>query len=134
MKSKVPDYGLENLLEYDGRVHHLGDGYWIKFKIERTELTDRRPHGLSYSFSLHAPDGTRLLGFDNAHPVDHMGSNLKKGPIEHDHWHRTEEDPGRPYEFKDAITLLDDFFEEVERILKERNIGMDVVSVEEKSE
>ncbi len=50
MKSKVPDYGLENLLEYDGRVHHLGDGYWIKFKIERTELTDRRPHGLSYSF------------------------------------------------------------------------------------
>jgi len=30
--------------------------------------------------------------------------------------HRSEGDVGRPYEFKDAETLLDDFFDEVERV------------------
>lgn len=28
-----------------------------------------RPHGLSYSLVLRAPDGERLVGYDNAHPV-----------------------------------------------------------------
>jgi hypothetical protein len=37
---------------------------------------------------------------------------------------------GRPYEFKDAETLLDDFFDEVERVLRERGIGTTVVQVE----
>lgn len=48
-----------------------------------------------------------------------------------DHWHRTETDPGRPYQFKDAETLIDDFFDEVERVLGERGIGTTVVAVEE---
>jgi hypothetical protein len=48
-----------------------------------------------------------------------------------DHWHRTGRDPGRPYAFKDAETLIDDFFDEVERVLNERGIGTAVVSVEE---
>jgi len=29
----------------------------------------RGPHGLKYSLTLHGPDGSRLIGFDNAHPV-----------------------------------------------------------------
>jgi hypothetical protein len=37
---------------------------------------------------------------------------------------------GRPYEFKDAETLLDDFFDEVERVLRERGIGTAVIQVE----
>jgi hypothetical protein len=32
---------------------------------------------------------------------------------------------------KDAATLIDDFFDEVERALRERGIGMDVIEVEE---
>jgi hypothetical protein len=39
-----------------------------------------------------------------------------------DHWHRTETDEGRPYMFKDAETLMDDFFDEVERVLAEHGI------------
>jgi Family of unknown function (DUF6516) len=125
------DYGLEFLLAFDGRVHHLEEGYWLKFEIKRVEVTKKRPHGLSYSFTLHAPDGTRLVGFDNAHGVPARGSRFKTAPPASDHWHRTENDPGRPYAFKNAETLIDDFFDEVERVLGERGIGTSGVGVEE---
>jgi hypothetical protein len=46
-----------------------------------------------------------------------------------DHWHRTETDLGRPYQFKDADTLLQDFFWEVRRILADRGIPETVVEV-----
>lgn len=131
MHNRPPEYGLEFLLAFDGRIHHLEDGYWIKFDIERVEATKERPHGLSYSFTLHAPDGTRLVGFDNAHRVPVTGGRFKRKLSESDHWHRTETDPGRPYQFKDAETLIDDFFDEVERVLGERGVGTTVVEVEE---
>jgi len=122
---------LSSCWAFDGRIHHLEEGYRIKFEIRRVKATKRRPHGLSYSFTLHAPDGARLVGFDNAHTISATGSRFKRRPQASDHWHRTENDPGRPYQFKDAATLLDDFFDEVERVLGERGIGMTVVKVEE---
>jgi len=94
-------------------------------------VAKQRPHGLSCSFTLHAPDGTRLVGFDNAHGVSATGGRFKRKPPASDHWHRTETDPGRPYQFKNAETLIDDFFGEVERVLDERGIGTIVVEVEE---
>ena len=131
MRSRPLEHGLEFLLAFDGRIHHLEEGYWIKFEIERVSATKQRPHGLSYSFTLHAPDGTRLIGFDNAHGVLAKGSPFKPKPLAKDHWHRTETDPGRPYQFKDAETLIGDFFDEVEQVLGERGIGTTVVKVEE---
>jgi hypothetical protein len=79
-----------------------------------------------------APWCARLVGFDNAHGVPARGSRFKPAPQASDHWHRTENDPGRPYAFKDAETLIDDFFDEVERVLGERGIGTNVVGVEER--
>src|SRR6266567_1474217 len=35
MRNRAPEHGLEFLLAFDGRVHHLEEGYWIKFEIER---------------------------------------------------------------------------------------------------
>jgi Family of unknown function (DUF6516) len=131
MAKRQPEYGLEFLLAFDGLIHHLEKGYRIKFDIRRVEATTERPHGLSYSFTLHAPDGTRLIGFDNAHGVPVAGSRSKRPPEASDHWHRTENDPGRPYKFRDAATLIDDFFDEAERVLGERGIGMTVVKVED---
>jgi hypothetical protein len=125
------EYGLEFLLAFDGRIHHLEEGYWIKFEIKRVEATKKRPHGLSYAFTLHAPDGTRLVGFDNAHGVPARGSRFKIRPEASDHWHRTETDQGRPYAFKDADTLLQDFFREVRRILAERGIPETVIEVQD---
>jgi len=125
-----PDHTLEFLLAFDGRIHHLEEGYWIKFEIRRVRASRNRPHGLSYSFTLHAPDGARLVGFDNAHGIAPVGSRFTKRSQASDHWHRSEGDVGRPYEFKDAETLLDDFFDEVERVLRERGIGTAVIQVE----
>jgi len=132
MENRPPDYGLEFLLAFDGRIHHLEEGYWIKFEIKRVARTRARPHGLSYSFTLHAPDGTRLVGFDNAHGLPATGSRFKRRPNARDHWHRTESDPGRPYLFEDANILLQDFFREVRGILAERGIPDTVVRVEER--
>ena len=129
MKPCAADHGLEFLLAFDGRVHHLDKGYWIKFDIKRREATPERPHGLSYSFTLHAPNGTRLVGFDNAHDVSPKGQ-FKHRDETTDHWHRTERDPGRPYVFKDAETLIDHFFDEVERVLGERGVSAQVIRVD----
>jgi hypothetical protein len=126
-----PDHTLEFLFAFDGRIHHLEEGYWIKFEIRRVTASKNRPHGLSHSFTLHAPDGTRLVGFDNAHGIASVGSRFKKRPQASDHWHRSEGDAARPYEFKDAETLLDDFFDEVERVLREHGIGTAVIQVED---
>src|SRR5258708_142904 len=38
-------------------------------------------------FTLHAPDGTRLVGFDNAHDVPARGSRFKRRNESTDHWH-----------------------------------------------
>ena len=132
MKCVGPEHQLEFLLAFDGRIHHLEEGYWIKFRIKRIEPDERRPHGLSYSFTLHEPSGRRLVGFDNAHGVGGTGTRSGKRPEAHDHWHRTEDDPGRPYRFTDAETLIDDFFAEVERTLGEHGVGTTVIAVEEK--
>jgi hypothetical protein len=125
------EHDLEYLLAYNGRRHIMDDGSYLKFEISRVEPTPQRPHGLSYSFTMHAPDGRRLLGFDNAHSVPHRGSKHRRRPRAHDHWHRTARDRGRPYEYRGAPQLLADFVEEVERICSERGISSDIVAVEE---
>ena len=126
------EHTLEFLLAFDGRIHRLEEGYWIKFRIERTEPTRERPHGLDYAFTLHSPSGRRIMGFDNAHPI--RSSGYRKGQVESDHWHRTETDPGRPYQFTTADQLLADFFAEVRRILGEKGVSDQVIDVKDKGE
>jgi hypothetical protein len=126
--SRERDHGLEFLLAFDGRVHVLEGGYWLKFEIKRVAASDRRPHGLAYSFTLHDPAGKRLIGFDNAHGVTRKGPRSAQGAAT-DHWHRIEDDTGRAYAYTDAMALIDDFFDEVERVLRERGIGTTVVAV-----
>jgi hypothetical protein len=41
------DHTLEFLLDFDGRIHQLEKGYWIKFEIKRVKPSKRRPFGLS---------------------------------------------------------------------------------------
>jgi uncharacterized protein DUF6516 len=121
---------LEFLLAFDGYVHWLEQGYRIKFAIGRVAPSRQRPHGLRYSFTLHDPQGKRLLGFDNAHVL--RGSRYKRHAVTMDHWHRTETDEGQPYRFSDADALLADFFREVRRVLGERGVSDTVVRVEDR--
>jgi hypothetical protein len=129
MKKEEIDHALEFLLAFNGRVHWLEQGYCIRFEIRRIEASPPKPHGLSYSFTLHDPKGVRILGFDNAHSVRPKGSRHARKPTAADHWHRGEGDEGRPYKFESADKLLADFFAEVRRILAERGIPEDVVEV-----
>jgi hypothetical protein len=132
MGASADEHTLEFLLAFDGHVHWYAEGYYAKFEIKRVEATPERPHGLRYSFTLHDPEGQRLIGFDNAHAVEAVGSRFKEAPVEVDHWHRTENDRGRPYAFTDAATLIRDFFAEVERVLTACGVPVDVVKTGEK--
>ena len=131
---KEPEHTLEFLLAFDGHVNWYAEGYFTKFEIKRVASTPERPHGLRYSLTLHAPNGTRFVGFDNAHAVAPAGSRFAQRQVEADHWHRTESDPGRPYRFKDAGALILSFFAEVERVLKVRGIPLDVVEAQQKDQ
>lgn len=47
MNDRPANHGLEFLLAFDGRIHHLEEGYWLKFEIKRVTAAEERPHGLS---------------------------------------------------------------------------------------
>jgi len=128
---KPAEHTLEFLLEFNGRIHHLDRGYWLKLEIERVEPTGERPHGLRYSFTLHDPDGARLKGFGNAHAAQPLSSGFAPRSPAYDHWHRGTDKYARPYKFVDADTLLADFFAEVRRVLHELGISEEVVAVSE---
>ena len=63
MEDRADERGPEFLLAFDGRVHHVERGYWIRFENRCVEPSAKRPHGLNDSFTLHGPDGARLNGF-----------------------------------------------------------------------
>ena len=116
------DPSLDTLLDLDGLTFFVEDtgSYWVKFDVNRVEASVAKPHGLDYSLTLHGPQGERLVGFDNAHPVKSGGGPGAKRPIEQDHKHRLK--TIKPYDYKDAGTLLVDFWAEVDSILKEKGV------------
>ena len=127
----LPEYALELLLAYDGRVHYFASGHTLRFEVRQIEKSARAHYGIAYSLTLHAPDRTRLLGFDNAHSVPHRGGRYVKRKLEADHWHRTASDEGRPYDFVSVETLLEDFFREAECTLNEQGVSFEIVDEQE---
>ena len=116
------DTGLDYLLGLDGNIEvQNDDGYWVKMEVTRVDVTAERPNGIKYSLTLHAPDNTRLIGFDNAHGVKPVGSHFKHAgqKYPYDHRHRHVRDEGVLYEFDNAYQLISDFYAEVDRVLKE---------------
>ena len=70
------DKGLETLLDLNGVVIDQEKGYWVKFEIYKTDITKERPHGLSYSLTLHEKYGKRIMGYDNAHAYKITQKNI----------------------------------------------------------
>ena len=109
-------------MDLDGQVLVIDvtGGYWVRFRVNRVPTTPEKPHGLDYTLTLHGPDGTRLVGFDNAHPVRPRAgpSGRHQARYDHRHRHRTI----RPYDYQDAGTLLADFWAEVDMVLKEKGV------------
>ena len=82
------DPSLDILLDLDEQVLVMGSdgGHWVRFVVARVSASPEKPHGLDYSLTPHGPDGGRLVGFDNAHPV----ARQRRGrPQEHRHRLRT---------------------------------------------
>jgi len=118
------DPGLDALLLLDGEIFFADAAgkHFVKFVVRRVEPSAERPHGLSYSLTLHGADGERLVGFDNAHPVPSQGGPAGRRNIAHDHRHRFK--TIRPYQYRDAATLLADFWTQVAAVLKERGVDL----------
>lgn len=111
------DQGLDALLDLNGIVmvvDSLG-GHWVKFVAHRVPYSLEKPHGLDYSITLHTKNGERLVGFDNAHSV---GKKTKIKTNDHKHFLTK---IGK-YDYSDAETLLVDFWNEVDKILKIRGV------------
>jgi hypothetical protein len=114
------DEGLDRLLDLDGFLAEVGGGYWVKIDARRVLADAERPHGVAYTLTLHELGGRRVFGIDNAHVV-----RLTRGPAgrssrSRDHLHRGE--TVRPYVYRDADTLIDDFWREVETILRKAGV------------
>jgi hypothetical protein len=122
MKWQNRDPGAQALLDLDSQVFVVDakGQYWVRFSVSRVISTPERPHGLNYSLTLHGPSGNRLVGFDNAHPVRESRGpgGRSRGPLDHKHRMET----ARPYRFKDAATLVEDFWAEVDKVLKEKGV------------
>lgn len=109
------DTSLDTLLELHGQVLVIdGAGYWVRFVVRQVPVTDQKPHGLDYSLTLHAPDGERLAGFDNAHRVPGQRSAAQ------DHKHRLR--TVRPYDYRDPADLIADFWAAVESVMREKGV------------
>jgi len=91
------DDSLESLLNLDGEVFLMEDGYWTKFEITRVPPSPQIPHGIRYSLTFHDRNNIRILGFDNAHIVKAKRRKYGDRKITLDHKHKL----GRvsPYEF-----------------------------------
>ena len=116
------DRSLDALLGLDGLVYVVDPAgkYWVRFRIKRVEPTSEKPHGLDYSLTLHDERGARLVGFDNAHSVRPTSGPSGRKRRRQDHKHRLR--VIRPYDYKDAGKLLEDFWSEVDAVLKEKGV------------
>jgi hypothetical protein len=114
------DPSLDALLILDGEAF-IADPegrYWVRFIVKRVPPSPDRPHGLNYSLTLHRETGAHLVGFDNAHAAPAKKGRARRVTKDPRHRLRTI----RPYEYRDAATLLVDFWAEVEAVLKEKGV------------
>ena len=115
--------GWDYFLDLDRQWIGYGKGYWATFRVSTVPPSEERPHGLQYSLSLHDETDDRLLGYNNAHTVDVATGPARKSkrPKELDHINRRGRYPV-PYKFSTPFKLLEDFFADVDKILKEEGV------------
>jgi len=114
------DSGIATVIDLSKQIIDQGHGFWVKIEAWRVEATRAMPQGIRYSLTLHEPHGRRILGYDNVNAIKPPKKLKYAGTrMPYDHRHRHVSDKGVPNEFRDAHQLLADFFNEVDRVLKE---------------
>lgn len=110
------DIGLEVLLSLDGEIFPMDNGYWTKFEVKLVEKTRPIPHGILYSLTLHNSFNQRILGYDNAHGIK---PKRKKYGAKRSQWdHKHNKQKVEIYEFESASQLVEDFWNDVVKILE----------------
>lgn len=109
-----PDFTRDGLLDLNGEIIVLDDGCWVKFEVRKVAVSTVRPHGLKYSLTLHDPQNERIVGYDNSHAVEKKGWSTG---YDHCHFDKTV----KPYAYRDAISLLEDFWADVDRMRARRS-------------
>ena len=84
-------------------------GIAVRFRVSAVPVSDTNPHGIDYRMTLFGRGETRLVGFENT-------QQMRKGPFDHIARLRTV----RAYAYRDAATLVEDFWDEVDAWLRER--------------
>lgn len=112
---KSTDTGLRTLLELDGEVFPMDNGYWTKFEVKNVEANKHIPHGIKYSLTLHDRNSRRVLGFDNAHGTKPKKKKFGAKRVEWDHKHKMNR--VSTYEFENAGQLLKDFWNGVDEMM-----------------
>jgi len=90
MLKQERDPGFDEHFALDGVVLVVDPfgNHWVKFVVKRVAPSNERPHGVGYSLTLHAADGERLVGFDNAHTVDIGSGPSRRTSATRDHRRR----------------------------------------------
>jgi len=117
-------YGeFEALVEaFDGQTHWFDQGYHATFRFWLAKSKVQRTHPYRYELVLHDPNGNRIMGYDNAHPVRWKSGQFTQQSKSPDHFHRDRSDKGRPYVFVSLTQLLEDFYQRAEKILTALNV------------
>ena len=115
-KYSKKDTALETLLDLDGEIFPMENGYWTKFEAFKVEPTLQIPHGVKYALTFHDQNNIRILGFDNAHAFKPKKKKYGACKVTWDHKHKMNK--VAPYEFESASQLLEDFWAAVDEILK----------------
>jgi len=114
------NYDLETLLDLHGITAEVGGGFWVSMKARKVPPDEGRPHGIQYALTLHRPGSDRIMGYDNAHAPD-IGSGpsrpSRRNALAYDHRHYR--GTITTYNFVSPVRLLEDFWADVERLLKE---------------
>ncbi len=111
------DPTLDVLLDLDGQVLVVDPegGHWVRFVVTRVPVSPEKPHGIDYSLTLH---GRTANGWSaSTTPIRSRGrSAASRRTI------ATGCEAIRPYEYRDAATLLADFWATVDAVLRERGV------------
>jgi len=111
------DTGLDVLLQLDGEIFPMENGCWTKFEVKLVSMNVHIPHGIKYSLTLHNSSNVRILGYDNAHAIKPKKKKYGAKKITWDHRHKRK--IVESYEFENAAQLLGDFWQDVDRMLKD---------------
>lgn len=77
---------------YDGQTHWFDQGYHATFRFWLADGGTDGVHLYRYELVLHEPNGERIMGYDNAHPLTWKAGKFKRHSKNADHYHRDKTD------------------------------------------